>query len=250
MPQLYVNLDHVATIREARGTTYPSPVDAAVLAESSGLVHGITLHLREDRRHVNDDDVRAVAAGLRIPLNFEMSTAEDIVARCLEVAPAQATLVPERREEITTEGGLDLVSGGERLRAVCRRLQDAGIVVSLFIDPDEETVRRSVDTGATHVELHTGRYANAPDDTGRSRELAALESAASRAQELGLVVNAGHGLTVENVRPVAAIPGMNDLNIGHAIVARSIFLGLEGALREMVEAIAAATPSPRITGTP
>jgi len=237
MPQLYVNLDHVATLRQVRGTTYPDVTEAAVLAESSGHVHGITLHLREDRRHVNDDDMRRVKERINIPFNFEMSVAEDIVRICREVAPAQATLVPEKRKELTTEGGLDLVGGGERLREVTRDLQNDGIAVSLFVDPDGDTMKRSRDLGATHVELHTGRYADATDDAARATELEHLQHAARVAQDHGLLVNAGHGLTHLNVGPVAAIPGILDLNIGHAIVARSVFLGLVEGLREMREAI-------------
>lgn len=248
MPQLYVNLDHVATLRQARGTTYPDVTEAAVLSESSGHVHGITLHLREDRRHVNDDDMRRVKESIHIPFNFEMSVAEDIVRICRDVAPAQATLVPEKREELTTEGGLDLIRGAERVRDVTRELQDDGITVSLFVDPDADTMRRAHDLGATHVELHTGRYADAADDAERATELEHLQHATHVAQDHGLLVNAGHGLTHLNVGPVAAIPGILDLNIGHAIVARSVFLGLEEALREMREAIErnadAARPGP------
>jgi len=246
MPNLYVNLDHVATVREARGTPYPDVADAAVLAESSGFIDGITLHLREDRRHVNDADMRRVKDRITTPFNFEMSVAEDIVRICREVEPTEATLVPERREEVTTEGGLDLVSGAARLRAVIAELQGDGILVSLFVDPDADAMRRSQDLGATHVELHTGRYADAADSDARDREFEHLMTAAAVARESGLVVNAGHGLTHENVTPVAAIPEIADLNIGHAIVARSIFLGLTGALGEMRHAMGlagAAEPS-------
>lgn len=237
MPQLFVNLDHVATLRQARGTTYPDVTEAACLAEASGTVNGITLHLREDRRHVNDDDMRRVKKSIHIPFNFEMSVADDIVRVCREVAPAQATLVPEKREELTTEGGLDLVRAADRVRAVTAELQSDGIMVSLFVDPDPDTMLRARDLGATHVELHTGRYADATDDGDRATELEHLQHAARVAQDHGLIVNAGHGLTHLNVGPVAAIPGVLDLNIGHAIVARSVFLGLAGALREMRDAI-------------
>ncbi|MAG58544.1 MAG: pyridoxine 5'-phosphate synthase [Planctomycetes bacterium] len=233
MPQLYVNLDHVATVRQARGTPYPSVVEAALVAEATGRIHGITLHLREDRRHVHDDDMREVGRRIELPFNFEMSVAEEIVLVCLEVGPAQATLVPEKREELTTEGGLDLDRGGDRVREVTARLKDAGTLVSLFIDPDADAIRRSLDLGATHIELHTGRYADATNDAERLRELDALREGARLAHEIGLVVNAGHGLTHENVGPVAAIPNMEDLNIGHAIVARAILLGLPSALAEM-----------------
>ncbi len=237
MARLFVNLDHVATLRQARGTPYPDVVEAATLAESSGHVEGITLHLREDRRHVHDDDMRRVKDHIRLPFNFEMSTAEDIVQVCLEVHPEEATLVPEKREELTTEGGLDLEASAHRVEAVTARLRDAGIAVSLFVDPDPEIMSRARDLGASHVELHTGRYADAPDEAGQGLELEQLQQAASRAQELGLVVNAGHGLTHLNVGPVASIPGVLDLNIGHAIVSRAVFLGLPGALDEMRRAM-------------
>ena len=241
MAQLYVNLDHVATIRQARGTVYPDVAEAALLAESTGVVDGITLHLREDRRHVQDEDMRRVRACIRTPFNFEMSVAEDIVRICREVAPDQATLVPEKREEVTTEGGLDLVMTSERVREVTTELQADGTLVSLFIDPTADAVRRSRDLGATHVELHTGRYADAPDKASRDRELESLLCAAAAAREAGLIVNAGHGLTHENVGPVASIPGMRDLNIGHAIVARAVLFGLPAALHEIRQAMDATT---------
>lgn len=241
MARFYVNLDHVATIRQARRTPYPDVLEAARMAEASGSVSGITLHLREDRRHVQDEDMVRVRREVKLPFNFEMSVAPDIVRRCLEVAPAQATLVPERREELTTEGGLDLVRSGDRAGEVIRELRAAGIVVSLFIDPVPEMVWRSKELGATHVELHTGGWAEAAAAGGaeaaRDEALGALVLASREARRLGLVVNAGHGLTVDNVGPVAAIPQMNDLNIGHAVVARSIFVGLPAALREMADAI-------------
>ena len=237
MPQLFVNLDHVATLRQARGTPYPDVTEAALLAESCGHVDGITLHLREDRRHVNDDDMRRVRERVRLPFNFEMSTDDEIADICVAVAPAQATLVPEKRQELTTEGGLDLVGAAERVGAVTGRLKDNGIAVSLFVDPDPDTMNRARDLGASHVELHTGRYADAPDDRSRASELEQLQQAARVARDLGLVVNAGHGLTHLNVKPVAAIEGMMDLNIGHAIVSRAVFLGLPEALHEMRRAI-------------
>ena len=174
---------------------------------------------------------------IRLPFTFEMSTAEDIGQVCLEVHPEEATLVPEKREELTTEGGLDLEASAHRVEAVTARLRDAGIAVSLFVDPDPEIMSRARALGASHVELHTGRYADAPDEAGQGLELEQLQQAASRAQELGLVVNAGHGLTHLNVGPVASIPGVLDLNIGHAIVSRAVFLGLPGALDEMRRAM-------------
>jgi pyridoxine 5-phosphate synthase len=240
MPRLFLNVDHVATVRQARGSTYPDPVEASLLAESTGLVAGITAHLREDRRHVSDDDVRAIKRRIRLPFNFEMSCAPEIVDICISVAPAQATLVPERREEVTTEGGLDLRKGFDRVAAATEKLTAKGIVVSLFIDPDPASVELSNRAGATHVELHTGRYCDAPTGAAKERELLALRNAAEQAHKLGLEVNAGHGLTAKNVGPVAALPHILDLNIGHAIVARAIFVGLEEALREVSEAIESA----------
>ncbi|HMS15372.1 MAG TPA: pyridoxine 5'-phosphate synthase [Planctomycetota bacterium] len=237
MPQLYVNLDHVATLRQVRGTPYPSVLEAALLAEKSGFVDGITLHLREDRRHVQDQDMRLIGQHLGLPFNFEMSSAEEIVALALELSPEEATIVPERREELTTEGGLNLLGPQLYLRKVIDLLADGGTRVSLFIDPDESSVARAKDLGASHVELHTGAYANAQTPAERDHELGLLQRAAEKARSIGLIVNAGHGLTVENVGPVARIPGIADLNIGHAIVARSIFVGLPAALEEMARAI-------------
>lgn len=238
MSQLYVNLDHVATLRQVRRAPYPDILAASQLVASTGLVAGLTLHLREDRRHVQDDDVRRVRKTVELPFNFEMSCVEEIVLRCLEVAPAQATLVPERREELTTEGGLDLDRTFSRVRDVTRRLRDAGILVSLFIDPDSASVDRAKACGATHVEFHTGTYAERfLRERHAPTELLALERASAEARRVGLVVNAGHGLTVENVGPVARIPGMNDLNIGHALVARSLFVGLAEAVRELHRAM-------------
>ncbi|MSR75468.1 MAG: pyridoxine 5'-phosphate synthase [Planctomycetes bacterium] len=237
-PRLYVNLDHVATLREARGTTYPDVLEAALLAERSGHIHGVTLHLREDRRHVQDADVERVMAALKLPFNYELSCADEIVRHAERMRPAQATLVPERRAEITTEGGLDLELHGKLVGDTVARLQRHGVLVSLFIDPDAHSVKRSRELGATHVELHTGRYAHAFGSATAARELERLVVAAQAAQACGLVLNAGHGLTVANVGPVAALPGLNDLNIGHAIVAQAVFIGLEAALREMAQAIA------------
>lgn len=245
MPRFYVNLDHVATLRQVRRTSYPDVVVAAQEAQASGVVDGITLHLREDRRHVNDDDVRRVRHEVDLPFNFEMSIAEDVVGRCLEVTPDQATIVPERREELTTEGGLDVAGNQARLRSVIDRLQQRDIVVSLFIDPDPAAVQAARDCGASHVELHTGRYADAADDDERVLELDKLREAADKAATLDLVVNAGHGLTVENVGLVAALPDLQDLNIGHAVVCQAVILGLQEACREMWQAIEKGTAGAR-----
>ncbi len=240
MAELYVNLDHVATVRQARGTAYPDVTEAAKLAHASGFVRGITLHLRDDRRHVQDSDVERVCREVHLPFNFELGATPSIVAFCASLHPAQATLVPEKREERTTEGGLDLSRGLSRVRDVVSELQAAGTKVSLFIEPEHHTLDLVPKTGAREVELHTGRYALASTPEQRERELAALRGAARHAQELGLKVHVGHGLTLENVAPVAAIPGLHELNIGHSIVARALFVGLREALREMHEAIQAA----------
>lgn len=237
-PRLYVNLDHVATLRSARGKHYPSVLEAALLAERSGSVHGITLHVREDRRHARETDVEQVLQRVALPFNYELSCHADIVAHALRMRPQQATLVPERRAELTTEGGLDLVTHAETVRRTTAQFQERGVLVSLFIDPEPESVRRARELGATHIELHTGQYADAVEPAEVARELQRLQAAGRCALECGLILNAGHGLTVENVGAVAALPQLNDLNIGHSIVARSVFLGLSAALAEMSEAIA------------
>ncbi len=246
-PRLYVNLDHVATLRQVRGVSYPDVLEAALLAEHSGHVQGITLHVREDRRHVQDRDVERVMAAVRLPFNYEMSTAEDIVTHAVRQRPAQATLVPERRQELTTEGGLDLERDAARLREVTQRLQAVGTRVSFFIAPEPHDVQRSRALGAECVELHTGQWAHSFGSAKASHELARLEAAAMAAGAAGLVLNAGHGLTTDNVGPVAKLAGLVDLNIGHAIVARAVILGLRDALGEMAEAIASAAPTP-LTG--
>ena len=240
MARLFVNVDHVATVRQARRVHYPDPVRLALLAEDAGAV-GITVHLREDRRHIQDEDVRRLKDEVCTIYNLEMAVSEEIVKLAEELVPDQVTIVPEKREEVTTEGGLDLVSGFDRVGEVVQRLSSRGILVSLFIDPDRKSVEKAKRTGATHVELHTGSYADAPTASERAVELATLERASAMAQEAGLVVNAGHGLTFENTREVAAIPGMNDLNIGHALVADALELGFPEAVRRMAGLIADAS---------
>ena len=238
--RLYINIDHVATVRQARRTDEPDPVRAAVLAELGGA-HGITVHLRVDRRHIQDRDVRLLMETARTGVNLELAANSEIVDLACELEPLQATLVPENRQEITTEGGLDLEVEDHRnaLTAAVGRLKDRGIRTSLFIDPNPTALERSLDIGAEAVELHTGEYAN---HTGvhRARELARLADTARKGRELGLSVHAGHGLTYENVIPVAAIPEIEELNIGHSIISRSIFVGLERAVREMGELMARA----------
>lgn len=235
--RLYVNIDHVATVRQARRTDEPDPVAAAALAEAAGA-DGITAHLREDRRHMQDHDIERLAVSVRTLLNLELSLSEDIVALACRLKPFQVTLVPERREEVTTEGGLDLRHDPTRLGAVIGRLTDVGIRVSLFIDPTVECVERSHALGVPAVELHTGRYAHRwPDSDAACKEIL---TAARRARALGMAVHAGHGLTYRNVTPVAAIPELEELNIGHSIVSRSITTGIGPATAEMRRLVDAA----------
>lgn len=231
--RLYVNIDHVATVRQARGTDEPDPVRAAVLAELGGA-DGITVHLREDRRHIQDRDVRLLMETARTVVNLELAAASDVLALAEEWRPHQATLVPERREEVTTEGGLTLTGDETRrwLGEAVRRLRDAGIRTSLFIDPDPDAVRASRDLGADAIELHTGEYANTRGDE-RREQLARLARAAALGRALGMGVHAGHGLTYENVTPLAAVPEIEELNIGHSIVSRAVFTGLERAVADM-----------------
>ncbi|MDH3457622.1 MAG: pyridoxine 5'-phosphate synthase [Gemmatimonadota bacterium] len=232
--RLYVNVDHVATIREARKTTEPDPLEAAHACLAGGA-DGITVHLREDRRHIQDRDVRRLADAIREPLNLELAAAGDIVAIALEITPHQATLVPEHRQEITTEGGLDMGVPGtpvtRELRETTDRLHDAGIRVSVFIDPDRSSIDRAAELGVPAIELHTGDYANTYRESDAA--LRRLEQAVAHAKSRGLAVHAGHGLTYRNVSAVAAIGDIEELNIGHAIVSRSVLVGMEHAVREM-----------------
>jgi pyridoxine 5-phosphate synthase len=232
MVNLGVNIDHVATLRQVRQTVEPDPVWAAAICELAGA-DGITVHLREDRRHIQDRDVELLRQTVRSKLNLEMAVAEEIVTFATRIRPDQATLVPERREEVTTEGGLDVVGNRARISDVVKRLQDAGIVVSLFIDPERDQVEASRETGAEFIELHTGAYANARTPSEQAAQLDALRKAGAQSRGLGLGLNAGHGLTVLNVQPVAAIPEMHELNIGHSIISRAVFMGLDAAVKEM-----------------
>src|SRR5919199_4315610 len=227
--RLYVNVDHVATLRQARRGAEPDPVAAARLCERAGA-DGIPAHLREDRRHIQDADVERLAREVTTVFNLEMACTDEMIAIAERLRPYQATLVPERREEVTTEGGLDVRRDLARVRAAVERLAAAGVRTSLFIDPDRATVDASREAGAVAIELHTGRYSHAPADP---RTLAALADAARHAAAAGLAVHAGHGLTVRNVGPVAAISEIEELNIGHSIVSRAIFVGLAEAVREM-----------------
>jgi pyridoxine 5-phosphate synthase len=232
MLTLGVNIDHVATIRQARRTVEPDPVAAAVLAELGGA-DGITVHLREDRRHIQERDVRILRQTVRTHLNLEMAPTPEMVAIALEIRPDYVTLVPEKREEITTEGGLDIVGGVERLTPIVAQLQGAGIPVSLFIDAEIDQIEASKVTQAQFIELHTGKYAEAQGEVAIQQELESLKTGCEQAIALGLRVNAGHGLTYQNVYPVACISGMEELNIGHTIISRAVLVGLEKAVREM-----------------
>jgi pyridoxine 5-phosphate synthase len=230
--RLGVNIDHVATLRQARGVAYPDPLAAARAAEDGGA-DGITVHLREDRRHIQDADVTALRATLRVGLNLEMAATAEMVAIALRVRPAEVCLVPERRAEVTTEGGLDLLSQRDVLRDAVGRLRDGGLGVSLFIDPDPGQIAAAAELGASAIELHTGRYCEPLAAEELGAELDHLRRAAEQATRLGLAVNAGHGLRYDNVIPIATLAGVDVLNIGHSIVARAVFVGMEAAVREM-----------------
>jgi pyridoxine 5-phosphate synthase len=232
MPALGVNIDHVATVRQARRTIEPDPVWAAVLAELGGA-DGITLHLREDRRHIQDRDLRVLKQTVQVKLNLEMAVAEEITQIAIDVHPDQATLVPEKREEVTTEGGLDVVGNLDRVKACVERLREAGIEVSLFIDPDARQVEAARNLGVEAVELHTGRYADATGEQEQKQELHELVQAGSLARTEGLLLHMGHGLTYRNVQPIARIEGVSELNIGHSIVARGMMVGFQQAVAEM-----------------
>lgn len=239
--RLYVNVDHVATVREARRTVEPDPVRAAVLAELGGA-DGITVHLREDRRHVQERDVDLLLRTVRTCVNLELAANDEVLELAEEWRPLQATLVPERREELTTEGGLDLAASDARVGRAVERLRTAGIRTSLFIDPREESVRRAAELQADAVELHTGEYAEASGPDARRHEAERLAAAARVGRESGLAVHAGHGLTYHNVIPVAGIPECEELNIGHSIVSRAVLVGMERAVRDMKEIILRVRP--------
>ncbi|MFP8965582.1 pyridoxine 5'-phosphate synthase [Pokkaliibacter sp. CJK22405] len=229
---LGVNIDHVATLRQARGTRYPDPVYAAQLAEEAGA-DGITVHLREDRRHIQERDVRILRETLLTRMNFEMAVTEEMIAFALEINPEHVCLVPEKREELTTEGGLDVLGQEERIRDACERLSAQGIEVSLFIDPDVAQLDAAKRCGAPVVELHTGAYADAESEAEIQAEFKRIAKAATHGSKIGLVVNAGHGLNYQNVEPIAALPEIHELNIGHGIVARAVFIGMKEAVAEM-----------------
>lgn len=232
MVRLGVNIDHVATLRQARKTYYPNPVEAALIAVEAGA-DTITVHLREDRRHIQDDDVRNLKRQLTVPLNLEMAAAQAIMKFAEEVKPNHCCLVPEKREELTTEGGLDVAGQKKSIKEACARLSSADIKVSLFIDPDKKQIDAAKTCGAPVIEIHTGHYANAKSNYDQKQEIERINSAANYAHSLGLVVNAGHGLTVHNVQPIAAIPVINELNTGHSIISRAVLIGLAEAVKEI-----------------
>jgi len=236
MPQLGVNIDHVATLRQARRGIEPDPVWAAVEAQLAGA-DGITLHLREDRRHIQDRDLRTMKDLVQVKLNLEMAMSDEIIAIALDVHPDQVTLVPEKREEITTEGGLDVAGQEVRVTKVTRTFSDAGIEVSLFIDPEPAQIEASARSKAAAVELHTGRYAEAREQADLEATFSELASGTRAAIDYGMVCHAGHGLNYTNVRPVAEIPGLSELNIGHSIISRAVFVGLQQAVAEMKDLV-------------
>ena len=236
---LGVNIDHVATLRQARGTTYPDPVAAALLCEQAGA-QGITLHLREDRRHIQDDDVRRMRPLLKTQMNLELAVTDEMIAFAKEIKPQHVCLVPEKRQEITTEGGLDVVGHFEDVKAATAELTAVGCDVSLFIDADFAQIDAAVACGAPTIEIHTGAYADADTPEAQAKELERIVKGAEYAAAKGLVVNAGHGLNLSNVAPIAQIPQIHELNIGHSIVAESVFVGMIQAVKDMKAAIKAA----------
>jgi len=236
MADLCVNIDHIATIRQARGGIEPDPAKAVKLVEKAGAI-GITVHLREDRRHIQDKDVFVIKRIIKKKLNLEMSINQDIVNIALQVIPDEATIVPEKRKELTTEGGLDVRNNFNKLKNVIKKLKQKGIIVSLFINPDIKQIKLAKEAGADYIEIHTGKYADAGTKIIRKYELQKIKRAANFAHLIGLKVNAGHGLNYENVKSIAKIPVIEDLNIGHSIISRALMIGLDGAVKEMIRLI-------------
>lgn len=236
MAKLGLNVDHVATVRQARGGIEPDPVTAAAMGELAGA-EGITIHLREDRRHIQDRDLEILRRTVKTKLNLEMAATQEMVRIALRTKPEQVTLVPEKRQELTTEGGLDVILNLKSITDAVKRLRDNGIVVSLFIDPDQEQIKAASKSGADYIEIHTGAYANAHDWPTQKRELEEIDASIKLANKVGMGVNAGHGLNYVNIKPLAAIGGIEEYNIGHSIMARAILVGLDRAVRDMVELI-------------
>ena len=236
MAKLGLNVDHVATVRQARGGKEPDPVTAAALGELAGA-EGITIHLREDRRHIQDRDLELLRLTVKTKLNLEMAATQEMVRIALKFKPEQVTLVPEKRQELTTEGGLDVILNLKSITDAVKRLKDGGIVVSLFVDPNQEQIKAANKSGADYIEIHTGAYAEAAYWPDRERELEAIDAAIKLARKVGMGVNAGHGLNYVNIKALAAIGGIEEFNIGHSIMARAILVGLDRAVRDMVELI-------------
>jgi pyridoxine 5-phosphate synthase len=236
MAKLGLNVDHIATVRQARGGNEPDPVTAAALGELAGA-EGITIHLREDRRHIQDRDLDILRRTVKTKLNLEMAATQEMVRIALKVKPEQITLVPEKRQELTTEGGLDVIVNQKLITDTVKRLRDGGIVVSLFVDPSQEQIKAANKTGADCIEIHTGAYAEAVGWPAQERELEAIDTAIKLARKVGLGVNAGHGLNYVNIKALAAIGGIEEYNIGHSIIARAMLMGLDRAVKDMVELI-------------
>jgi len=236
MAKLGVNIDHVATIRQARGGVEPDPVAAAAIAELAGA-DGITIHLREDRRHIQDRDLKLLRQTVKTRLNLEMAATDEMVNIAISVKPDMCTLVPEKRQELTTEGGLDVRLNLENIKEAVQRLQDGGLIVSLFIDPDPDQIKAADKTGADYIEIHTGAFADARDWKSEQAELAKIENAIKLAGKLGMGINAGHGLNYTNIRKVAALGGIEEYNIGHSIISKAVLVGLDRAVRDMVDLV-------------
>jgi pyridoxine 5-phosphate synthase len=236
MAKLGLNVDHIATVRQARGGVEPDPVTAAAMGELAGA-EGITIHLREDRRHIQDRDLEILRRTVKTKLNLEMAATQEMVRIALKVKPEQVTLVPEKRQELTTEGGLDVILNAKQIADAVKRLKDGGVIVSLFVDPNQEQIKAASKSGADYIEIHTGAYAEATGWPNQERELEAIDTAIKLARKVGLGVNAGHGLNYVNIKPLAAIGGIEEYNIGHSIISRAVLTGLERAVRDMVELI-------------
>lgn len=236
MAKLGVNIDHVATIRQARGGVEPDPIAAAAIAELAGA-DGITIHLREDRRHIQDRDLKLLRQTVKTRLNLEMAATDEMVNIAISVKPDMCTLVPEKRQELTTEGGLDVRLNLESIKEAVQRLQDGGLIVSLFIDPDPDQIKSADKTGADYIEIHTGAFADARDWKSEQAELAKIENAIKLAGKLGMGINAGHGLNYANIRKVAALGGIEEYNIGHSIISKAVLVGLDRAVRDMVDLV-------------
>jgi len=234
--KLGLNVDHVATVRQARRGAEPDPVTAAAIGEMAGA-EGITVHLREDRRHIQDRDLELLRSTVRTKINLEMAATQEMIRIALRVKPEQVTLVPEKRQELTTEGGLDVILNAKGIAEAVKRLRDGGIVVSLFVDPNQEQIKAASKSGTDYIEIHTGAYAEARDWHSAKHELEAIDTAIKLARKVGLGVNAGHGLNYVNIKPLAALGGIEEYNIGHSIISRAVLVGLDRAVRDMVELI-------------